>query len=402
MRQRLPLEIGNSACDVSLTTAPCPAESVISDNVTPARAAFIPGARERRASRRGNKPTWLESPECRSRQPPATELVHTGRPACSNLSRRNFVISTALAAAFGFDRRLAISPAFAQKIVRPAAGFHKYKVGDIEVTALYDGIWEKPHDPAFIKNASVEETKEALAKAGQPTEFVSDPADGGRAHHRRQAHHGGLRSRRPMAAHCRRLRQHEGGRHRPGQDQHDPDFAFPSRPHLRADGEGHQQAGLPRCRARRQRRRIQMVDRGRPRREAARGAQGRSASASTRCFRPGRTSSWSRARRRSRRASASSRRPATRRATPPSWSLGQRATDDLERRRPMCRRCSRRIRNGRAPTTRTAPLAVDDPAKPARPRHRREDDGLRRAFPVPRRRRFAKDGAATPSLPDTI
>jgi len=93
-----------------------------------------------------------------------------------NLSRRHFVASAAFAAALGLDKRLTfIPPAHAQKTPDPAAGFHKYKVGSIEVTALYDGIWEKPHDPAFIKNASVEETKEALGKAGLSTDFVSIP-----------------------------------------------------------------------------------------------------------------------------------------------------------------------------------------------------------------------------------
>jgi glyoxylase-like metal-dependent hydrolase (beta-lactamase superfamily II) len=92
-----------------------------------------------------------------------------------DLSRRDFVVSTALATAFGLSARLAVSPAFAQKTADPAQGFHKYKVGTIEVTAVYDGIWEKPHDPAFIKNASVEDTKAALGKAGLPTDFVSIP-----------------------------------------------------------------------------------------------------------------------------------------------------------------------------------------------------------------------------------
>ena len=67
-----------------------------------------------------------------------------------------------------------VAPALAQR-ARSNPGFHRYKVGDIEVTALYDGIWEKPHDPAFIKNASVEETKEALVKAAMTPEFVSIP-----------------------------------------------------------------------------------------------------------------------------------------------------------------------------------------------------------------------------------
>jgi glyoxylase-like metal-dependent hydrolase (beta-lactamase superfamily II) len=93
-----------------------------------------------------------------------------------DLSRRHFVASAAFAAALGLDKRLSfIGPAQAQKTPDPAAGFHKYKVGSIEVTALYDGIWEKPHDPAFIKNASVKDTKAALGKAGLSTDFVSIP-----------------------------------------------------------------------------------------------------------------------------------------------------------------------------------------------------------------------------------
>src|SRR2546422_1570749 len=92
-----------------------------------------------------------------------------------NLSRRDFVVSTALAAALGLDARLVVTPAFAQKTPDPAKGFVTYKVGAAEVTALYDGIWEKPHDPAFIANASVEDVKAAMVKAGLPADFVSIP-----------------------------------------------------------------------------------------------------------------------------------------------------------------------------------------------------------------------------------
>src|SRR6516165_4799842 len=92
-----------------------------------------------------------------------------------NLSRRDFVVSTAMAAALGLNARLAVSPAFAQKTPDPAKGFVTYKVGAAEVTALYDGIWEKPHDPAFIANASVEEVKAAMVKAGLSPDFVSIP-----------------------------------------------------------------------------------------------------------------------------------------------------------------------------------------------------------------------------------
>src|SRR5467141_3828682 len=92
-----------------------------------------------------------------------------------NLSRRDFVVSTAMAAALGLNARLAVSPAFAQQTADPAKPFVTYKVGAAEVTAIYDGIWEKPHDPAFIANASVEDVKAAMVKAGLPADFVSIP-----------------------------------------------------------------------------------------------------------------------------------------------------------------------------------------------------------------------------------
>ena len=37
------------------------------------------------------------------------------------------------------------------------------------------GIWEKAHDPAYFKNASVGQTKQALAAAGLPTAFITIP-----------------------------------------------------------------------------------------------------------------------------------------------------------------------------------------------------------------------------------
>ncbi len=92
------------------------------------------------------------------------------------MSRRTVLGSAAAAVAFGLASKLEMSvPAFAAPADEPAIGFYRYHVGDIEVTAIYDGIWRKPHDPAFIKNASIEETKAALAKANLPTEFMPIP-----------------------------------------------------------------------------------------------------------------------------------------------------------------------------------------------------------------------------------
>lgn len=93
-----------------------------------------------------------------------------------DLSRRRLLASAAVATAFGLNKKLAfISSAHAETSLEPTVGFSRYKVGSIEVTAIYDGIWRKPHDPAFIKNASIDETKGALTKAGLTTEFMPIP-----------------------------------------------------------------------------------------------------------------------------------------------------------------------------------------------------------------------------------
>src|SRR5216683_7852981 len=92
-------------------------------------------------------------------------------------SRRSLILSAAVAgAALGLDKSLAIAkPPRGQKTPDPAQGFFRYKVGDAECTAVYDGIWEKVHDPAFFSNATVAETKQALTDAGLTTAFVTIP-----------------------------------------------------------------------------------------------------------------------------------------------------------------------------------------------------------------------------------
>ena len=93
-----------------------------------------------------------------------------------DMTRRTVLGSAAAAAAFGLAGKLEfVMPAAASAQIEPTIGFYKYNVGSIEVTAVYDGIWRKPHDAAFIENASIQETKDALAKAGLTTEFMPIP-----------------------------------------------------------------------------------------------------------------------------------------------------------------------------------------------------------------------------------
>ena len=95
----------------------------------------------------------------------------------SNLTRRNALLTAACAgAAFGLPRPVSfIEAALAQKGPEVGKGFRPFKFGNVQGFILNDGVWEKPHDPGFIKNASVEETKAALAAAAIANEVVPIP-----------------------------------------------------------------------------------------------------------------------------------------------------------------------------------------------------------------------------------
>ncbi|MEW5963212.1 MAG: MBL fold metallo-hydrolase [Pseudomonadota bacterium] len=92
-------------------------------------------------------------------------------------SRRDLVCSAAAATVlFGLDRPVRfIGSAHAQDAGAAVKPFHSFKIGDIEVTTIYDGAWQKPHDPGFIRNATVEETTAALKAAGYSGENVPIP-----------------------------------------------------------------------------------------------------------------------------------------------------------------------------------------------------------------------------------
>src|SRR5437899_1210765 len=94
-----------------------------------------------------------------------------------NLTRRNALLMAACAgAAFGLPKPVSfIEAALAQKGPEAGQGFRPFKFGKVRGLILNDGVWEKPHDAAFIKDVSVEETKAALAAAGIAIEVVPIP-----------------------------------------------------------------------------------------------------------------------------------------------------------------------------------------------------------------------------------
>ena len=91
------------------------------------------------------------------------------------VSRRDLVLGAAGAyVAFGIDRPIAfIGAAYAQQPATPS--FQKYKVGDVEVFSLVDGIVELPPREGFIRNASVEQTRAALRSSGLDDSRVPFP-----------------------------------------------------------------------------------------------------------------------------------------------------------------------------------------------------------------------------------
>jgi len=96
------------------------------------------------------------------------------------MTRRRVVLSAgAAAAAFGLDRTIEIIPsAMAQQGAGPTQlnpkglKFHRFTVGDIEVTQIFDGAVERDHNPCFANNASIDDTKAALRAAGLPDQKV--------------------------------------------------------------------------------------------------------------------------------------------------------------------------------------------------------------------------------------
>lgn len=88
-----------------------------------------------------------------------------------NSTRRQFLASSAGVAALGLTGQLAFLPS-AQAADLRQKGYYSYKVGDIEVISIYDGIWQNDGFDGFAVNASGDEVKAALTTAGHSTDFI--------------------------------------------------------------------------------------------------------------------------------------------------------------------------------------------------------------------------------------
>ena len=86
-------------------------------------------------------------------------------------NRRQFLASSAGVAALGLTGQFAfMTPAHAADLRKK--GHYSYKVGDVEVISIYDGIWQNDGFDAISPNASGDDIKAALKKSGLSTEYV--------------------------------------------------------------------------------------------------------------------------------------------------------------------------------------------------------------------------------------
>jgi glyoxylase-like metal-dependent hydrolase (beta-lactamase superfamily II) len=77
------------------------------------------------------------------------------------MTRRHMLVgavaATAVAAAQGRAAPVAQAP-----------GFYRYRLGDLTLTAINDGVWHRPMEPDFVRNAAPAEVRAAMAEAFMP------------------------------------------------------------------------------------------------------------------------------------------------------------------------------------------------------------------------------------------
>jgi glyoxylase-like metal-dependent hydrolase (beta-lactamase superfamily II) len=92
--------------------------------------------------------------------------------AMSKLTRRALLAGSALAALPALS---APATAAAPATGRQAPGLYRYRIGTFELTALYDGVWYRPIDEKFIRNAPFSDVRHALAEAFMPADKLATP-----------------------------------------------------------------------------------------------------------------------------------------------------------------------------------------------------------------------------------
>jgi glyoxylase-like metal-dependent hydrolase (beta-lactamase superfamily II) len=89
----------------------------------------------------------------------------------TKIDRRSLLAGSAIAAAAMPATAFAKAPPAGKQ----AAGVYRYKLGDYEMTALYDGIWNRAIDDKFVRNVAFSQVQKALSDSFLPTDKLPVP-----------------------------------------------------------------------------------------------------------------------------------------------------------------------------------------------------------------------------------
>lgn len=82
----------------------------------------------------------------------------------TSMDRRAFVAGALLASGLPWRAGGEKAEAGAPQAGKAGPAFYRFRLGDYELTALYDGIWHRPIDGRFVRNAPFAEVQKALAE----------------------------------------------------------------------------------------------------------------------------------------------------------------------------------------------------------------------------------------------
>lgn len=91
----------------------------------------------------------------------------------SQITRRSLIAGSALATlstALPQASRSAAPP-----VGKQAPGFYRFKIGSYELTAITDGIWVRPVDDKFVRNAALPDVQKELQSSFLPTDKLTIP-----------------------------------------------------------------------------------------------------------------------------------------------------------------------------------------------------------------------------------
>jgi glyoxylase-like metal-dependent hydrolase (beta-lactamase superfamily II) len=89
----------------------------------------------------------------------------------SKFTRRNLLAGASLAAAGAAAPAQAAAPRAGQQ----APSIYRYRIGEFEVTALYDGVWYRPIDEKFVRQADYADVRREMSNAFMPEEKLATP-----------------------------------------------------------------------------------------------------------------------------------------------------------------------------------------------------------------------------------